>query len=63
MTGKAPVEKGERFVSMRTGEGAEVLEATQFDRHVWGARLRMDGGRVRWVTCSKDGVKGYRRKT
>lgn len=62
MTEKAPVEVGERFVSMRTREGGEVIEVAQWDRNLWGARLRMDGRRVRWVTCSKDGIKGYRRK-
>jgi hypothetical protein len=62
MTDRAPVKVGERFVRMRTGEGGEVIKVKQWDRYLWGARLRMDGYRVRRVTCSKDGINGYRRK-
>lgn len=64
MTEKAPVEKGGRFVSMRTGKEA-VVESMSHGSGVygrWAALVKIDGTVLTWLTCSKDGIRGYRRK-
>jgi hypothetical protein len=62
MTEKAPVEKGQRFVSMRTGKEAVVERAAHHGTVLgWSALVLIDDTVRTWLTCSKDGIKGYRR--
>lgn len=59
---ECPVHVGQRFMSLRSKERGEVIETQWFrETQTFAARLRMDGHRVRWVMCSKGGIKGYRR--
>lgn len=63
MTEKAPAEKGDRFVSLSTGSEVEIecmSHGVGADK-TWVARVNLDGVQT-WLTCSKDGIKGYRRK-
>ena len=64
MTDKAPVEVGEQFVSMRTGKEV-VVERTAYHGTVlgWHVLVKIDDTVLTWLTCSKDGNKGYRRKS
>lgn len=64
MSEKAPVEVGERFVSLRTGRES-VVERTSRGAGAdgrWAALVKINDTVLTWLTCSKDGIKGYRRK-
>lgn len=63
MSEKAPVEAGERFVSMRTGNVVLVVRVRRprGTSSEWAAEV-LDGLERKWLTCSKDGIRGYRRK-
>jgi hypothetical protein len=62
MNDKAPVEKGERFESIRTDEPVVVVRAQYFGTVLgWSAQVETHDGVMKWLTCSKDGIKGYRR--
>ena len=58
-----PAEKGERFVSMRNGKEAVVYDVTCSWGRKWFAHVDVAGGGRIVLACSKDGIKGYRRKT
>jgi hypothetical protein len=63
MNEKAPVEAGEQFVSMRTGVSVWVVRARRLrgGSSGWSAEV-LDGMDRKWLTCSKNGIRGYRRK-
>lgn len=64
MIEKAPVEVGERFVSMRTGKEVVVINTMHLSgtSSGWNAQVETRPGWCKWMTCSKDGIRGYRRK-
>lgn len=62
MNEKAPVKAGDRFVSTQTGKEAVVERTAHYGTALgWAACVRIEGA-LTWLTCSKDGIKGYRRK-
>lgn len=55
-----PVEVGSRWFSLRNGKLATVVAVRQFEgTGDWAAQCLIEG-RKRWVSCGKDGPKGYR---
>lgn len=62
---KAPVTVGEKHRSLQTGKVATVLNVKHYGGVLgWHARVRIDPpGILTNLTCSKDGLRGYRKVT